>query len=295
MKHIFILNTYGKRNHRYVINEIFKYCVNHNMDYKIEVNSKESTEEIVRKNSDKNNIIYAVGGDGMINKVLNEVVKTDATLSYLPYGTGNDFNRVLSTYDTGIMDVNLGKINDKYFVNVACFGVDADVANDERFVHVFGNQGYNLGALYHFLTYRPKEFEVYYNNDATWGKFSTIAVCNGMYYGKKYKIAPSADIQDNLFDVYLVDDLNRARLAKTILKMKNGNHEGMYGVEKYLLDNIIIRSRKAIKANVDGEVLESDEFNISLANNIKIYNNRDMINDLDDVLNPEHVKKRVLR
>ena len=303
MRHVFILNSYGKRDHREIINEIFKYCVNHNMDYKIEVNSdKQSTEDIVKKYSDKNNVIYAVGGDGMINKVLNQVVKTDATLSYLPYGTGNDLARVLGTYPNGVRDVNVGKINDKYFINVACFGVDADISNDERFIHnifIPRSQRYNVGAVYHFITYKPKELEIYYNdngyNNDIYGKFATVAVCNSKYYGGGYEIAPNAKVDDDLFDVYLVDDMNRIRLARTILKMKNGKHEGMNGVERREMDNITIRSRNAIKANIDGEVLESDEFNISLANNVKVYNNTDMIKELDDVLHPENVKKRILK
>lgn len=291
MKHIFILNSFGKRDPYIIRNEIFKYCVNHDLDYEIIYNKKDlSTKDIVNKYKNKDNIIYAVGGDGMINKVLNEVVDSKAYLSYIPYGTGNDLDRVLQAKEDGFIKSNVGKINDKYFINVACFGADADISNDDRFIHntyILRSQRYNASALYHFITFKPKELEVTFNNKTIKDEFSTIAVCNSKYYGAGYMIAPNALIDDDLFDVYLVNKLNRVLLAKTILDMKKGRHESDFGVNKYLLDNLIIKSKEPIKANIDGEILESDEFNISLLSDIKIYNNQDLIKKvLKNEVNP---------
>ena len=303
MKHIFILNSFRNDDCNRLSNEIFKYCVNRNMDYKCVTNSKsKSTEDLVKEYANKNSIIYAVGGDGMINRVLNAIVGTGATLGYLPNGTGNDFDRVMSTYEPDVREVNVGKINDKYFINVACFGMDADTANDDRFIHskiLPEKLRYPLSAIAHFASYRPKELEIYFKegiyNNAIWGKFATVAVCNSRYYGGGFNIAPSADIQDNLFDVYLVNGFGHVQLLRTILKMHDGKHEDMNGVEKYMLDNIIIRSRKPINANVDGEAMISDEFNISFDNNIKVYNNLEMIKELDWILHPNDTKKRILK
>ena len=288
MKHIFIVNSYGKKDPREIRDRIYFYCLNKGLDFEIVNNKEMNTEKIVSKYAREGNVIYAVGGDGMINRVLNGVVNTDAMLGYIPYGTGNDLDRVISNYEDGIHDINVGKINDKYFINVACFGVDADISNDERFIHneiIPEKMRYNVGAVYHFLTYKPKSLSIefrekydgmYFHFRET-KLFSTIAVCNGQYYGGGYNIAPNAQLDDNVFDVYLVDKMNRLKLASTILKMKNGKHENVDGVHKHFLSEITIRSNDAIKANIDGEVLESDEFNISLENNIKVYNNQDII------------------
>ncbi len=302
MKHVFILNSFRNNDCNKLSNEIFKYCVNHNMDYKCVTNSKsKSTEDLVKEYANKNSIIYAVGGDGMINRVLNAIVGTGATLGYLPNGTGNDLSRVLSLYEQGIRDVNVGKINDKYFINVACFGMDADAANDEKFIHskiLPEGLRYPVSAFVHFVGYKPKELEIYFKegiyNRTIVRKFATVAVCNSRYYGGGFNIAPSADIQDNLFDVYLVNGFGHVQLLKTILKMHDGQHEDMMGVEKYMLNNIIIRSRKPINANIDGEAMISDEFNISLDNNIKVYNNIDMIGEIRRSLKEDNVKKRIL-
>ena len=281
MNHIFITNNFGKRDPYEITNEIFKYCVQNNMEYEIIRNRDDlSTEDIVRKYAKEGNVIYAVGGDGMINKVLNGVVNTGASLGFIPYGTGNDFNRVMEKLDDGSYNVNVGKINDKFFINVACFGIDADISNDERFIHnefIPKQLRYHTGALYHFINYEPKQLEVRYGNKTVLSDFSTIAVCNGNYYGGGYNIAPKANLFDYAFDVYFVNRLNRIKLANTILKMKNGNHEELKYVKKLLLDELTIRSKHPIKANIDGEVLEDEVFTISFDNNIKIVNNQDMV------------------
>ena len=307
MKHVFILNSYGKRDPDKIQNEIFKYCVNQDMDYEIVKNNEKSTEELVREHAGGNNIIYAVGGDGMINKVLNEIVKTDATLSYLPYGTGNDLDKVLTNYNQGMIDINLGKINDKYFINTACFGIDADVANMDCLVHntkVPRCLRYPISVAYLYFTYRLRKLSVDYRYKdldlypkfSGWhvsetNLFSTIVVCNGQYYGDGFRVGGNANIRDGLFDTYFVDKLNHIQLAATIIAMRFGKHENMSGVNKRMLNEITIKSDIPFKANIDGEPIEGNEFHVRMGNNINIYNNQDMISALAKPLE----LKRVLR
>ena len=168
MKHIFILNSFGKKNPNLIKSRILKYCEDNNMDYKIEINSKEiSTKNIIDKYKNQENIIYAVGGDGMINSVLNNIINSKATLSYIPYGTGNDLDRVLKLKRDEYINCNVGKINDKYFINVACFGIDAKIANNDSIVHnsfIPVNQRYNAGILYQLLKYKFRELEICFND-----------------------------------------------------------------------------------------------------------------------------------
>ena len=51
-------------------------------------------------------------------------------LGNIPTGSGNDFERTLNQYDDGIYDFDFGIINGRHFINVACVGLDADVANN---------------------------------------------------------------------------------------------------------------------------------------------------------------------
>ena len=95
MKHVFILNSYGKRDPENIQNEIFKYCVNQDMDYEIVKNNEKSTEELVREHAGGNNIIYAVGGDGILNRTLNAIYGTKNKLGLIPAGSAEINTAVL--------------------------------------------------------------------------------------------------------------------------------------------------------------------------------------------------------
>ena len=138
MKHIFVFNSFSLRkrlkNYVEVIKESAEVL---KLDYIIEINSdNNSTEDILKKYKKKSCIIYAVGGDGILNRVINSIYGTKNKVACIPAGTGNDFNRSINEFfDEGDNYVDLIKCNNKYFVNVACFGVDADIANDKKIVH----------------------------------------------------------------------------------------------------------------------------------------------------------------
>lgn len=285
MKYVFIINSYTIKNRRDVCNKIKLYCDKTNLKYIIEFNDKnKTTEEILSKYKDDSYIIIAVGGDGMINRVLNSIINTNNILGFIPSGTGNDFYKsVKKQCNNEINHCDLIKINNKYFINVACFGIDADIANDSTVIKlkILKKYKYIINLIKHFYKYKSREFVVEINNKKIKGKYVTIALCNGMYYGSGFNIGPKSKINDGLIDVYLVNNLNKLKMINLILKMKKGKHEKHKAVEKYNLKSLSIKSRDKIKCNIDGEVLESNKFDIKvLDKKIKLYYNQEMIDSI---------------
>lgn len=286
MKYIFIINAFGNNDAIQIYNQITNVCNSLKLDYKVEINSNEmSTEMILRKYQDSQNIIIAVGGDGMINKVVNGIANTDNVLGYIPYGTGNDFHKtVLDTLEDGITPIDLIKINDKYFINIACFGIDADIANDNGIIHnkfIPKSQRYNVSALYHFLRYKVRHLEIMFNKDIIINDFSTVVVCNGRYYGGGYKVGTNSLLTDGLLDIYLVGKMPKIKMAKTILGMKNGAHENISELIKLNLNKLTIKSEKEFASNVDGEILKSNQFDIEVKpKSLKLYNDQNLINKI---------------
>ena len=287
MQHIFLLNRFSLKTKTPIVKKaIEEVCTKRQMDFLIEENSEEvSTEDILAKYHDTKNVIIAIGGDGTINRVLNGIAGTPNVLGYIPYGTGNDFyrtNKELLTEE--INRIDLVRINEKYFINIACFGIDADIANNSDIVHsnwIPKKQRYNISLLYHFLKYKAKKMQVDINNDSTKGEFTTIAVCNARYYGGGYKISPHSSLTDGLLEVYLVTKTSKPNMAKVILSMKDGSHEKSKIVNKIQTAKLTITSDKPISANIDGEELTSDNFNIEIIpEGIEIYYNQSLIDDI---------------
>ena len=287
MKHIFLLNRFSLKTKTPTVRKaIDEVCQERQMDYLIEENSEEvSTEDILAKYQDTKNIIIAIGGDGTINRVLNGIAGTPNVLGYIPYGTGNDFyrtNKELLTEE--INRIDLVRINEKYFINIACFGIDADIANNSDIVHsnlIPKKQRYNMSLLYHFLKYKAKKMQIDINNDSTKGEFTTVVVCNARYYGGGYKISPHSTLNDGLLEVYLVTKTSKPNMAKVILSMKDGSHEKSPIVQKIQTDKLTITSDKPISGNIDGEELTSDKFDIEIIpEGIEVYYNQSLIDDI---------------
>lgn len=284
MKYIFVINSFTLKDEiNEVIHRIKDFCIRKNMEFEVEINNEDnSTEDIVKKYRKCGYTIVAVGGDGMINRVLNALVGTNNTLGFIPCGTGNDFYRSASKEikkETEECDVI--KINDRYFINVACFGIDADVANNKGLIKskmIPKSQRYNVSVINSFLKYEPRHFVLKMNNEEIEGDFATVAVCNGGYYGSGYNISPNFKLNNGLIDVYAVEDDNKFNIMKMILSMKKGKHEKYKKVHKFQTNKLTLIANNEINSNIDGEELVSKKFNIEVKGKIKIYMNKELIN-----------------
>ncbi len=284
MKYIFVINSFTLKDEiNEVIHRIKDFCIRKNMEFEVEINNEDnSTEDIVKKYRKCGYTIVAVGGDGMINRVLNALVGTNNTLGFIPCGTGNDFYRsALKEIKKETEECDVIKINDRYFINVACFGIDADVANNKGLIKskmIPKSQRYNVSVINSFLKYEPRHFVLKMNNEEIEGDFATVAVCNGGYYGSGYNISPNFKLNNGLIDVYAVEDDNKFNIMKMILSMKKGKHEKYKKVHKFQTNKLTLISNNEINSNIDGEELASKKFNIEVKGKIKIYMNKELIN-----------------
>ncbi len=287
MKHIFILNSFSlKKRTLEIENRISKAAKKLKLEFIIETNSENiSTEEIIKKYANSQNVIYAVGGDGQVNRVLNAIVNTKNKLGLIPLGTGNDFYKTCEEMLTqGDNKVDLVKINDKYFINIACFGIDAVVGNNTEIIHskiIPKNQRYNISLLYHFFTYKPRKMTVICNDKKITKNFSTIVVCNGRYYGGGYKVGQKSSILDDKLDVYLFDSMSKLNMAKLILGMKKGQHENSKKLIKFSTKKLEIISENKIESNVDGEKMIAKTFKIEIMpKKQSLYFNKELIREI---------------
>lgn len=286
MKYVFLVNSFSLGNKtEEIIRRINLTCKELNYDnYVIEINSEnESTEDVLKRYSTSSNVIFAIGGDGTINRVLNGIVNTRNILGFIPYGTGNDFYHYVNDNNLeGYNSVDLIRINDKFFINVACFGIDADIANQSEIIHskiIPKSQRYNIGVLYNFLKYKAKHMKVYIGSEVIENDFTTVVVCNAKYYGGGYKIGPSSNISDGKIEVYTVKRLPKLKMGKLILSTKTGSHEkDTINIRKDITKRLLITSDSEISCNIDGEELTSNSFDIEvIPKGIEIYVDQKLI------------------
>ena len=286
MKYIFVINAIaGRGKYKEILPNIKEVCKNRNIKYEIRyITEKVSGVDIVKEYKNEENVIYVVGGDGTLTRTIPGIIGTKNKLAIIPSGSGNDTYKAIKTLPYGENIIDLGKINNIYFINVACAGLDAEVANNIdklRNTKIPTKHLYTASIIYTFLNYKFNKAIFKTNIKNISAKYSTISICNGAYYGGGYKIAPKSQLTDGLLDVYFIDKMSRFRIIKLLLKLKNGKHEGKKKVHKFRTNHVEIEIEKEITFNVDGERLTDKKFVIDIIPKaITVYNDNDFVNEL---------------
>lgn len=286
MKHIFIINAIaGKGQYKKLLPNIEKVCKEEKIDYEIRyITETLSGADIAREYKDEENIIYVVGGDGTLTRTLSGVVGTKNKLGIIPSGSGNDTYRAIKMLPHGENDIDLGKINNTYFINVACTGLDAEVGNNVdvlRNTIIPKSQLYNASIVYTFIKFKFKKVLFKTNIKTISSKYSIISICNGAYYGGGFNIAPKSQLTDGLLDIYYVEKMNRFKIIPLLLKLKKGKHEGKRRVHKFRTNYIELEIEDDVIFNIDGEKLEGNKFIIDvLPKAITVYNNNEFVDKI---------------
>lgn len=286
MKYIFIVNSIaGKGRYKKILPNIEKACKDRNYDYEIRYITEElNGESIAREYKEEENIIYVVGGDGTLTRTLPGIIGTKNKLGIIPSGSGNDTYKAIKALPQGENVIDLGKINDTYFINVACTGLDAEVGNNIEILRntiIPVSQLYNASIIYTFVKFKFKKviFKTDIKNISS--KYSIISICNGGYYGGGFNIAPKSNLTDGLLDIYYVEKMNRLKIIPLLLKLKKGKHEGKRRVHKFRTNHIELEIEQEVTFNVDGEILTNNKFVIDIIKNaITVYNDNEFVEQI---------------
>lgn len=286
MKYYFIINPIsGKINKQLLEKNIREACLKRQVPYKVMYTKKTGDAQyLAKKIPDEECVVFSVGGDGNLNEVLNGIAKSEnKILGNIPTGSGNDFERTLSQYDDGIHDFDFGIINGRHFINVACVGLDADVANNISWIRkkkwIPVSQRYNASILYTFIKYKFKKVKVQIDDNQSFENQCTIlAICNGQYYGGGFRMAPHATLDDGLFDVYFVEKMPKVKVLPLFVKLLSAKHEKSPKIKKYQGEKVVIDSDKRYTFNVDGEMITDNHFEIEMRKNaVKVFCNKEFV------------------
>lgn len=287
MKYVFIINpASGKTNYDKIKQNIMKTLENENYEIYETKAPKEATEIASRFKNEENTIVYSVGGDGTLNEVVNGIAEGKCKLGIIPTGSGNDFYRTLKEAQTENVRLDLGKVNGRYFINIASVGMDAETCNNANKIKskIKLHSSYYLALIHTFLTFKNKSLKLKIDKNVYAGDYIIAAICNGKYYGGGFKIAPVASFDDNQFDIYLVSKASKFKLIKILLALLKSEHEKYNEVRKYTGKNITITSENNLIVNIDGEITISKNIEIEMIEDaLIIYNNNELVQKIMNI------------
>ena len=197
--------------------------------------------------------ILVLGGDGSSSQALNGIYAAggaDAlarvSLGLLPAGTGRDYARsagiardpvaavralargaAARRVDVGV--VHLAGGVDRLFLNVASFGISAQIAHAlEEYPQLKRRAGavaFGLATVRAGLHYAPDEMELRVDLAAAQrGPTAAVAIANGGWFGGGMHVAPTARLDDGLFEVVRFGNLARRDFVISLPRLYRGTH-----------------------------------------------------------------------
>jgi diacylglycerol kinase (ATP) len=213
-------------------------------------------------------VVLAVGGDGTVHEVVNGLMESrrPATLGVLPVGTGNDFARALGmprdplAAATALITahprrIDLGAVNDRYFVTIAGAGFDGEVARQvNAWPKVLGGTAmYALGILKMLVAYRPVEVEILVDGAIHRDRLFLIAVGNTSWNAGGMWLVPPARPDDGVLHAVIAGPLSRLEALAVLPKVFSGRHLEHYKVRQAQGREIRVSSGKPLAVQADGE------------------------------------------
>ena len=233
--------------------------------YRIErgVDIKEAFKDI----DESYKYILIAGGDGTIDSVVNAMKQEgiELPIGILPVGTANDFARFLGMtnnidndiekiLNSGPMKIDIGHVNDKYFVNVLSTGLFTDVSQktDTNLKNTLGKLAYYIKGIEQLPKFRSLDVKITANGKIYDTPMYLILVFNGQTAGG-FKIALDAKVDDGLLDVFILKSCHIAEFIHVFLKFMMGEHMDDPRVEYVKTKELLIESTEGIVTDIDGE------------------------------------------
>ncbi|MGM0951926.1 MAG: diacylglycerol/lipid kinase family protein [Pseudomonadota bacterium] len=181
-------------------------------------------------------VVIVAGGDGSVNQGARLCRQKGATLAVLPSGTANDFARNLGLPEqpealceliaSGVsQQVDVADYGDGIFLNVAHIGagtlpVRESRGNEKR---LFGRFSYAIKLMRRVKAKRGFRAAIRCDQDFMKGRWLSIAVANGAYFGGGSEV-PEASADDGQLDVIAVRPRSLVQLLMAFLMLRFNRH-----------------------------------------------------------------------
>lgn len=212
--------------------------------------------------------VFAVGGDGTVNEVVQGLYGSTVNFSIIPLGSGNGLARHLGIATNPLKAIgNIEKlihakldvcsINNQMFVCTAGVGFDADVAHHFSTMAGRGLKNYVRASFARFKVFEAFNFKFKNNIDkANFNQVFSITFANAGQFGNNVIIAPQANTADGKIDAVIVEKFNWYHLPKMAFQLFNKNFTEHTKVNHFVNASFNIKLEKMQKLHVDGEPKE---------------------------------------
>jgi len=215
-------------------------------------------------------VVCAWGGDGTINEVVRALAFSSTALGIVPGGSGNGFARELGIpldprealkhlTRAAARRIDVGELGGRLFCNVAGIGLDARVAaRVGTDATPRGLRGYLMTTSRELLSYQPVEYQIEADHCSFSRSALVVALANSRQYGYGTRIAPTAELDDGLLDLVVVEGRSLAGNLVRVPSLYTGRFHKAAGVMTLKVWKVEVVAEAPMVFHVDGEPVVGD-------------------------------------
>ncbi len=215
-------------------------------------------------------IIIVIGGDGSINEVFPNLLRSDIIFGIIPTGSGNGLARFLDIplkpkkaiqliNQLPVQKIDTAEINGHPFISVAGVGFDAHVADIFSGNKKRGFRSYMKIIFKTYFSYKEKKYVINSNGDEI-KEVQAMMICfaNSNQFGNNVIISPKAKMNDGLIDICVVNKLPFWKIPFSMFLVFTSRVEKSNYYRRYQAKSFRLKSDKKQVVNIDGEPIRMD-------------------------------------
>jgi len=279
----------GQRDVRGEIQEVLDYL--HSQGWQVQADETHSPGEATRyaQRARENGcqLVFAAGGDGTLNEVVNGLVGSDVAVGILPVGTGNVWaweigvpvwtplhphrlpDAVKALEEGVVYTVDVGRANGRYFLLWAGVGFDAQVVEEiEPQLDIkrrWGALAFAVRAVVVALSFAGVRAFVTTDERTLRRRVMLVLVSNTQSYGGGiFRVAPQARLDDGYLDVCIFRGEGFFSILRHFLGVLMQHHLRDPQVHYYRTRYLTVKTRKPMPVHVDGVPIGHTPLEVSL-------------------------------
>ncbi len=174
--------------------------------------------------------VIAVGGDGTVNEIAQELRHSETALGIIPIGSGNGLARHLNIpmsfrkaiqalNHSEIINIDYGLVNEHPFFCTCGTGFDAYVSLEFAKGQKRGIMAYIEKMITGYFSYKPQNYHLQAEGIDLKSKAFVLTFANASQWGNNAYIAPQASVQDGMLDISVMSNFPVIALPSIALQL----------------------------------------------------------------------------
>ncbi|MCK6256408.1 diacylglycerol kinase family lipid kinase [Fictibacillus sp. KIGAM418] len=234
-----------------------------------ETRKEGDAEEFARKACELHyDTVVSMGGDGTVSEAVNGLAEQGHRPDFgiIPLGTVNDFSRALNIPLDPFEAIkilpyqhykkaDIGKINDRHFMNVLAVGAIAEasynVSTEQK--TLLGPFAYFVEGMKALINKTPFSLTLSHDQGQWEGKAYLLITALTNSVGGFEKLAPHAKVNDGIFHLYVVKNISFPGTLNIIPKLMKGELKEHDDVEYIKSASLKVSASEKLVVNIDGD------------------------------------------